>query len=72
VEFGLEHLGRDFGPHAGFIAAAYVVTAAVVTALIVWVIADHAAQKRALAELERRGITRRSAQTRPMQIKEPA
>jgi hypothetical protein len=36
------------------------------------VIADHAAQKRALADLERRGITRRSAETRPVQIKEPA
>jgi heme exporter protein D len=62
----------DLGPHWGFIAAAYIVTAAVVAALIMWVIADHAAQKRALAELERRGITRRSAESRPMQIKEPA
>jgi heme exporter protein D len=62
----------DLGPHAGFIIAAYVATAAVVTALIMWVIADHAAQKRALAELERRGFTRRSAESRSMQIKEPA
>jgi hypothetical protein len=36
------------------------------------VTADHAAQKRALAELERRGISRRSAESRPLQIKEPA
>jgi heme exporter protein D len=64
----------DLGPHAGFIIAAYVATAAVVAALIMWVIGDHAAQKRALAELERRGITRRSAESRPpqIQIKEPA
>jgi heme exporter protein D len=64
----------DLGPHAGFIIAAYVATAVVVAVLIMWVIADHAAQKRALAELERRGITRRSAESRPpqIQIKEPA
>jgi heme exporter protein D len=62
----------DLGPHAGFIIAAYITTGAMVAALIMWVIADHAAQKRALAELERRGITRRSAESRPVQIKEPA
>ena len=65
-------LGLDLGPHAGFIIGAYIVSAAVVAALVIWVIADHAAQKRALAELERRGVTRRSAeQHRPVQIKEP-
>jgi heme exporter protein D len=62
----------DLGPHAGFIVAAYITTAAVVTALVTSVIADYATQKRALADLERRGITRRSAETRPVQIKEPA
>jgi heme exporter protein D len=62
----------DLGPHAGFIIAAYIIATAVVVALIVWVTADHTAQKRALAELERRGITRRSAESRPLQIKEPA
>jgi len=62
----------DLGPHAGFIVAAYITTATVVAVLVTWVIADHAAQRRALADLERRGITRRSAETRPMQIKEPA
>jgi heme exporter protein D len=61
----------DLGPHAGFIISAYAVAAAVVAALVIWVIADHAAQRRALAELERRGITRRSADARPVQIKEP-
>jgi heme exporter protein D len=71
----LEHLPLglvNLGPHAGFIVAAYAATAAVVAALVAWVIADHAAQKRALADLERRGVTRRSAESRPMQIKEPA
>ena len=62
----------DLGPHVGFIISAYAIAAGVVAALIVWVIADHLAQNRALAELDRRGITRRSAQARPSKIKEPA
>jgi heme exporter protein D len=62
----------DLGPHAGFIVSAYVIAAAVVAALVVWVIADHAALKRALADLERRGITRRSTDPRPVQVKETA
>ena len=62
----------DLGPHAGFIVGAYIAAAAVVAALVVWVTVDHAAQKRTLAELERRGVTRRSAESRPLQIKEPA
>jgi heme exporter protein D len=62
----------DLGPHAGFIVGAYVIATAVVAALIGWVAVDHAVQKRALLELERRGITRRSAESRSLQIKEPA
>ncbi len=62
----------DLGPHDGFILGAYIIATAVVAALVVWVTADHVAQKRALAELERRGISRRSAESRPLQIKEPA
>ena len=62
----------DLGPHAGFIIAAYVVATLVVATLVIWVMADHVAQKRALAELEQRGITRRSAEPRPSQVKEPA
>ncbi len=62
----------DLGPHAAFIVGAYIVATTVVAALVTWVTVDHAAQKRALAELERRGITRRSAESRPLQIKEPA
>jgi heme exporter protein D len=52
----------DLGPYAGFIVAAYGVALAVVAALIVWVIADHRAQTRILADLEARGVTRRSDQ----------
>jgi len=62
----------DLGPHAGFIITAYAVATAVVALLVAWVIADYAAQKRMLAELERRGITRRSADQRPAAVKEPA
>jgi heme exporter protein D len=62
----------DLGPHWGFIVSAYMVATAVVGGLVAWVALDYAAQQRALAELDRRGITRRSAEPRPSQIKEPA
>lgn len=48
-------------PYLGFILAAYAVCIAVIIGLIVWVFADYRAQKRTLAELERRGVRRRSA-----------
>jgi heme exporter protein D len=50
----------DFGPHSAFIIAAYAMVAVVVLGLIAWVLADHAAQRRLLADLEARGVTRRS------------
>jgi len=50
----------DLGPHATFIVAAYAVASAVVLTLIAWVIIDYRAQCRLLAELVRRGITRKS------------
>jgi heme exporter protein D len=50
----------DLGPHAAFIVASYVAAALVVIGLIVWVLADHDAQRRLLKDLEARGITRRS------------
>jgi heme exporter protein D len=62
----------DLGPHAGFIIVAYLLTIAVVGLLIAWVVSDYFAQKRALADLDRRGITRRSAEPRPSGVKEPA
>ena len=50
----------DLGPHGAFIIAAYGTAALVVLGLIAWVLADHAAQRRLLADLEARGLTRRS------------
>lgn len=50
----------ELGPHAAFIIAAYVMAALVVIGLIAWVIADYAAQRRLLADLDARGVTRRS------------
>jgi heme exporter protein D len=53
--------------HMGFIVAAYAVTIAIVGALIAWVMLDYRAQKRTLAELDKRGVTRRSVPARPME-----
>jgi heme exporter protein D len=50
----------NLGPHAAFVIAAYAAALAVVIGLIAWVIADHAAQRRLLADLEARGVSRRS------------
>jgi heme exporter protein D len=47
--------------HIGFIAGAYIATALVLGALVAWVVFDGRAQRRRLAELEARGIKRRSA-----------
>ncbi len=51
----------DLGPHAVFIWAAYGVTFVTVAALIAFIVEDDRRQRRILAELERQGITRRSA-----------
>ena len=51
----------DLGPHAAFIVAAYAIVIVVVAALIGWVIADYRRQRTTLQELERSGLTRRSA-----------
>lgn len=53
----------QLGPHAAFIIAAYAVAALAIAALIAWVIADHRAQARLLADLEARGMKRRSGAT---------
>jgi heme exporter protein D len=50
----------ELGPHGAFIVASYAMAAFVVLGLIAWVLADHAAQRRLLADLEARGVTRRS------------
>ncbi len=49
------------GPHAGFIIAAYLLTFVALVGLIAWIVLDGRAQKRRLAELEARGVRRRSA-----------
>jgi len=51
----------DLGPHAGFIIAAYGVAFVALGALTVATFADDREQRRMLAELERKGIRRRSA-----------
>jgi heme exporter protein D len=50
----------DLGPHAAFIIAAYAVAFVVVALMIIWVVLDYRAQRRVLADLDARGIQRRS------------
>ncbi|MGL4974683.1 MAG: heme exporter protein CcmD [Bosea sp. (in: a-proteobacteria)] len=50
----------NLGPHAAFILLSYGAALLIIGGLVLSVIADHRAQKRKLAELEARGITRRS------------
>jgi heme exporter protein D len=51
---------NSLGPHAYFIVVAYLVAIVVVASLIAWVWLDYQAQRRALGELEKRGVKRRS------------
>lgn len=51
----------ELGDHGGFIVAAYLAATIVVVGLIGWTILDGRALKRQLADLEARGIRRRSA-----------
>jgi heme exporter protein D len=51
----------DLGPHAIFILAAYAVTFVAVAALAAAIVEDDRKQRRILAQLEARGIRRRSA-----------
>ncbi len=66
----------DTASHMVFIVASYAAAVIVVGGLIAWVMLDYRAQRRKLAELEMRGLTRRSAAPRakpPMeQAKEQA
>lgn len=52
------------GDYTGFILAAYGFSALAVIGLGLWIALDSRAQKRALADLEARGIRRRSDQRR--------
>jgi heme exporter protein D len=51
----------DLGPHSVFILSAYGVTFIAIAALALAVVEDDRKQRRILADLERRGIRRRSA-----------
>ena len=51
----------DLGPHAGFIWMAYGVSALVMVGLIFWIRIDARRQLNLLADLEAKGIRRRSA-----------
>lgn len=52
-------MGAD--PHIAFVAAAYGFAVLTLAGLVVWTVLDHRAQRRILADLEARGIRRRSA-----------
>jgi heme exporter protein D len=53
--------GMSLGPHADFIIAAYAVAVIIVATIVIWVVIDYRHQQRMLADLESRGVTRRSA-----------
>jgi heme exporter protein D len=50
----------DLGPHTTFIIASYAASAFILALLIGWIVAENRALKRTLADLDARGITRRS------------
>jgi len=50
----------NLGPHAAFIVGAYGIAVLIVVVMIAWVALDHRRQARALADLEARGVSRRS------------
>lgn len=51
----------EAGRHAAFIWASYGIVLAVVAGLLLWLWRDGRRQRAALADLERRGVRRRSA-----------
>ena len=48
------------GPYAFFILSAYGAAALIIAILVAWVMIDYRKQSRILADLEARGVTRRS------------
>lgn len=48
--------------HVAFVSAAYGTTFVMLAGIALWLAVDHRARKRELAELEARGVRRRSAQ----------
>ena len=55
----------NLGPHAIFIWAAYALTFVAIAILTVSILIDDRQQREILAELERKGIKRRSARAKP-------
>jgi heme exporter protein D len=53
----------DLGKHAAFIWASYGAVFSVVAGLLLWLWLDGRRQRAALADLERRGVRRRSAKS---------
>lgn len=51
----------DLGPHAHFIWLAYALDAVTIAGLALWLYADGRKQRQALADLEARGVRRRSS-----------
>jgi heme exporter protein D len=51
----------DLGPHGAYIWASYGIVAVVIGALMAWLIADGRRYQRRLAELDAKGIRRRSS-----------
>jgi len=51
----------DLGNHGGFILAAYLVAVVVLCLLVGWIVLEGRALKRQMADLEARGVRRRSA-----------
>ena len=50
----------SLGPHAAFIVTAYSAAIVILTTLIGWIALDYRAQHRILADLDKRGVKRRS------------
>jgi heme exporter protein D len=48
--------------HIFFVSAAYIISALVIAGLVAWIMIDQAVCKREMAELEKRGVRRRSAE----------
>jgi heme exporter protein D len=53
----------EVATHTGFILAAYLAAAAVLAAVTLWILVDGRSLRRRLADLEARGIRRRSAKS---------
>ena len=51
----------SLGPHAAFIWLSYLAVAIALAGMIVWLVLDGRRHERRLAELEARGVRRRSA-----------